>query len=292
MGFGTAEIKRISGGWAQGNKRTYTMVLQLLGGATDKYNGVGAMLANGVPRIWDAFDPDGTGAYGDDRSFCVSKTFEQPDPVNKGSLFLVTCQFETLTREQKKRIDHPLDRPAEISDGANIFTRFCDKDTSGNAILNKANQPFDPPVEADDARLAVTVTRNFAERLNSLAYINRVNDTEFLGGAAGTVKIQDFQQTRKIEEYGEGDEAEEIEYWEVTVVFEYNPDGWQKSTLNAGRYQLAADGSLDQTDVRDDPWPLDNSGQFIDSASLPGAETYVDSDVYYEANFDSIGLFA
>lgn len=300
MAFGPAKLLDVSGGW-QGTKRLYTMKLRVLGdnAAVDGYNPIGAMTASGVPKVWrDCFDP-GNGGTIDDRAICVSKTFSKPAPLAKWALYHITCNFETLTREQQKRTQHPLDRPAEITDGAGVYAVAKHLDINRRPILNGAKQLFNPPCQFDEARGTITVTRNLPARLDKRAWINRVNSDAFDIYDPGELKIQDIQQVRRIEEFdlnGDGN-PDEVEYWEVSVVIEElpisdeNPNGWQPSFLNAGRKQLSG-GIIDRSDIRDPSWPLTAAGAFIDEADLPDDANYIDVEAYRTAAYSGMGLFA
>lgn len=298
MAFGQAEAVDVQGNWMQGAKRQYTLVLQTESNNpdVDKYNPIGALTAPGVPKIWDAFSVNGAI---DARSYCVSKSASRPDKKS-WKLWHVTCQFETLNVEQLKRTQHPLLRPAEISDGYNIVTAAKWKDRNGNAIMNKAKQPFDPPIEIEDARPVLTITRNFANRVPTFFYNNRVNSAEFQDADPG--KLRAFiTQSREVEEYdanGDGNPVQ-VFFWRATGQFEYREEGWQPSVLNAGLNQLTGgllkritEGLVANAPPVADPWPLDNNGAAITAANLPASAVFLDFDVLYEADFNNIGFFA
>lgn len=295
MAFGAAELIDVVPTWSQGSKRQYTLVLRVLADESDPEadckspNSV--LKATNVPKIWSEFETTTWGgASTDPRAYCVSKTASRPDKAS-WRLWHVTCQFETLTREQKKKSQHPFDRPAEITDGASIFAVAKHIDINGVPILNGAKQLFNPANEADEARATLTVTKNLAARLDKNVYINRVNSDSFDQYSAGFLKIQDIQQVRRIEEFDANgdDNPVEVEFWEVSVVMEGNPDGWQLSALNAGRKQLNG-GVIDNSDVRDPAWPLSAAGAFLLESTLPGSSNFIDADIYRTANYASMGL--
>lgn len=274
--------------------RTATLILRCIN--EDANVGPQAVMGMaGVPRIWDTY---ANGSEADDRLFCISKDAKRRNSPKDKKLWFVTCQYQTLTPTQKERKKNPLQRRPEVSTGGSIFSAICDRDIFGEAILNTAGVPFDPPAERDDARIALTVTRNFpgtydTPAIDTFAWINRVNSTAWRGAGAEEVKIMDIQQTFESEEFETAGIALEVEFWRSTVFFEYNPHGWQLELENLSRMELDANGDLDVDNARAVPYPLDQQGRFItDPSTLPGAAITVDRKRYFTANFNQLGLFA
>lgn len=290
----------------QGSRRAYNMVLLVQFDdsqpVVDGSSPNAVLFYSGAPKIWlSTFttQPFGGTSF-DARAVCTSKRAFRPNKKSK-RLWYLACTFETLTAQQKKLGQHPLDRPAEITDGASVYAVAKHVDIEGVPILNGAKQLFNPPIELDEARGIITVTRNLADRLNKRDWINHVNEDAFDIYSAQELKIQDIQQSFHVEEFDENGDgnSEEAEFWRVSVVMEEkpisdaNPNGWQPSVLNAGRKALKADGTLNKSDVRDPPWPLTTSGEFIDESDLPDDANTIDiTKAYPTAVYGNMGLFA
>lgn len=263
--------------------RKYTQILQLE--SDDQNDGPGlALRAPGVPAIGD------THAFGsefDDRAYLISKTTGR-DKETK--IYTVTLQYTTLDREKLKKFDHPLDRPAEISSTYRNITAICERDINGNVIDSSAGQIFDPPAEREDARKVLTVTRNFSLYNGGFAFMNRINSIAYLGAAAKTLRVTRFDEDRVIEEYGPEGSALQVEYWKRTVAMEYKPDTWTKQLLDAGTLDSTGAKLLVNGMTVTEPVKLNGAGAVLNPQS--GAPTFLSFDVYFTANFDSMGLFA
>lgn len=123
---------------------------------------------------------------------------------------------------------NPLNEPVDIQWSFEQFQKITDRDINGTAILNSAQDPFQEPVEIDDSRPVLTVTRNEASFNSALAYQYRdaVNSTYFYG-EAGTVKVSNISSTRQFDQ--------QIGfYWKTTYAFHFNPMGWDKVILDQG----------------------------------------------------------
>ncbi len=86
---------------------------------------------------------------------------------------------------------NPLDMPIEVSWSLRDHETVLDTDQNGNAVLNTAGDPFDPPAVIDDPRLVMTVVRN--EQLFNIAWVlkyrNAVNSDPFAGFDPLTCKV-------------------------------------------------------------------------------------------------------
>lgn len=253
----------------------------------------------------------------DPKAYLMKKSVNMPYGHRKQTLFRVRCTYETdgsgdavtgpagsggggRGAANRRRRQDPLSRPAEITDHANTFSTVAWLDVYGNPILNGARMPFDPPVERDDARLVITITKNRAARLNSINVINHINRDPFLGAPAETLKIQEVQQNNEFEEFGDNPPIY-YEYWRTSVSLEYKREGWRTKTLNAGRYQLiTAFGQQFVAPITEglkrgatpvaDPWPLTAAGAAIPAASLPAAANAITTEHYPKLAFGSLGL--
>lgn len=285
MAFTSPTTKSIKAAIAEDGTRTYTQVIEVISDSSSDGPGL-ALRAPGVPSKWDTY---AFGSEFDTRAYLMSKEVDRPDgPDSKR--YLITLNYSTLNAQQRRWIDHPLDRPAEVSSTFKSITSICDTDTSGNAIANSAGQVFDPPIEKEDARKILTVTRNFGSYNGGLSYMNRTNSDAYLGAAVGTLRITRFDEVRAFEEYGvEGSEIE-VEFWVRTVEMEYRPEGWHKKPLDVGTKDSSGNDLLINGIPVTTPVLLDGAGAVLNPQTDP--PTYADYTVYLTANYASMGLFS
>ena len=203
----------------------------------------------------------------------------------KPELFTVDVEYSTAAAgsEEEEEPD-PLNEDAEVSWNTAAVNVVAEKDRNDNAILNKAGDAFDPPIEVERPHAVLTVTRNQASFNGStaLAYVQKVNSAVFAGGAVGTVMCRSISATDEIKN--------NIQYWRVTYEFEYAPEGWQPEILEQGLRD--ANGDPLKGDDGDDvttPVPIDSSGDRI-TTGLPSAAIFTTFNVYEETNFNSLGL--
>lgn len=155
--------------------------------------------------------------------------------------------------------EDPLSRPTVVSYSFAQFQQPVWKDVNGQSIVNSAGFYFDPPVEVDQSRLIVTMTRNepVFDPAVAVNYQDGVNSDPWYGFSAGTVKVQSITGTLE-QENGEW-------FWRVVYEFHVRWDGWTLSVLDQGLYQKGGSGQ--------NPKPCtDNSGnQLVEPALLDGA---------------------
>jgi hypothetical protein len=173
----------------------------------------------------------------------------------------------------------------------------CVYDRDGVPILNKAGDPFDPPLIIPLTIPIATVTRPLASFDPSWIadFQDHVNDSEWMGYEAGTVRCKSVTADR-IHDNDWG------WIWMQTLTFSFRPkvaaddgtvlvDGWASKVLNAGVRQL--DGSTVKQILIDgspasSPVALTSSGAYDPSdASVPN---YLTFNTLPTANFDGFGL--
>lgn len=291
MSFTQAKLISKTGTIELGGKRTYVLTYQT---TSDSSSGgaIGARLASGMPRIGDQY---ADGDDEDDRAYCTQKQVSS-DTERDYTSWTVVATFSTLTREEKKRRDHPLDRPAEIEFGFDTYEEVVITDINGEVVANSAKQPFDPPVLRDHHRSRLRIVRNEETFDGTIAqsYMNTINNATFLGGPPKTVKCSSISATRVVEEFSEDETTtEEVIYWKVTYEFQYNEKEWVKRILDAGRYELTEDANNVETWT---PIVDDNNEPVADPVFLDGAgeqsETpvFLPFDVYEYRNFNGLNF--
>ena len=219
----------------------------------------------------------------DPQSFAKSATC-RPDSGSAGKTWIVT-----VTYDNKVELDQggdgapetdPTLRAPKVSWSGAKFSKRVNKDRDGNAVLNSARQPFDPPPERDMSRRVLTITRIEADYDDSVAedYEDAVNSDTFYGRAPGKAKMDSITAHRH---YENG-----TKYWEVTYVIHFSKDGWQLEGLDIGNKYMDADGAI---------WPTDgNVKKLLDGEGGLLADdedaVYLPFDVYPEMAFASLNL--
>ncbi len=181
-------------------------------------------------------------------------------PPNTGSYWEVTVKYGPYD-PQAFDSQNPLDstEKPKVSWGLSRFTKPFDQDTDGNAVLNSAGDYFDPPIELDDSRLVLRITRNEESYDPDLTnqYKDATNSDEFWDFPPDQVKLMD----RSAELQSSGDcPINDGEYWAVSYDFEIRPEGWTKQILDQGCKVLDDSGKLVNA--------TDNDGQPVNSPIL------------------------
>lgn len=190
-------------------------------------------------------------------------------------------------------VKNPLLRPPQISWGTGRMMRVAEVDNSGNAIVNKAKLPFDPPLEREEFYPTLTVTKNQAryDALDMDQYKGAVNSAVWMGKAVRTWRCEDITATQEIEEG--------VFFWRVTYQLAYKSAKWDVVVLNAGTWELDATGN-NHLRIKDSQgnfvsraYPLNNSGRKIAVSGGAFAETpiYLTFRIYTELDFKNLKLF-
>lgn len=239
---------------------SYTVVVR----TTSKLDGVQAVkAATGVPRIGDVYiDADGTVDTG---ARCKHRDVRQSDESPR--LWEVECEFGTLSQDQTRQAENPLERPTEIEVDHNEFTKPLTVDLTGKAVVNSAGQPFDPEsTQVDTSRALLRLTRNEgAFNFGLLSqYGNAVNSDVWFGFPAGSCKMKPIK--------GRLGHENNVSFWAVIYVVEVRPEGWRVEPLDAGRCELISNKLRNIKDEIDgsyisDPVPLNGVGRQLKVAA-------------------------
>jgi len=192
------------------NEHNYTLTWQVI--SDDPYESPSTVAASvGV-------------SIGDSLGFAKCKQISSDCVSDDGLQWKVTASFGKVENQGS-----PLNDPPEIQWGFEQFQRIIDRDINGTAILNSADDPFQQPIEIDDSRPSLTISRNEANFNASLAfqYRDAVNSTGFFGTGPGMVKVSNISSSRQFDQ--------QIGfYWKTTYEFHFNPQGWDKIILDQG----------------------------------------------------------
>lgn len=228
---------------------------------------------------------NGSAHPSDSGAFVTSRRAECTDGQNG---WLLTCEYSS----ERQYNEDPTADPAAISWDSEQFQKPAVFDKDGNAIVNSAGDPFDPPNMMDDSRRIVTVTKNLATVPSwILTYQDAVNSDNFtvdgVPVTAGQAKMQRVS-------VGEVQSRNGISFRPVVFEIHLQRDGWLLEPLDAGfrekagslRINILNDGDLEPPTA---PTPLDGSGAVLTN---PTAATcvFLSFSVYDTAAFSSLPL--
>jgi hypothetical protein len=167
---------------------------------------------------------------------------------------------------------------------------------SDNFIVNTAGEPPTDPPQYRAFNRVFTLTRyedNYDESLSDL-YLGRVNSSTFKGKPEYTVMCTLIDAENKYVQSGNG--LRELAL--VTYQFEYDRFGHWEDIPNVSLKKW--DGTESVAITVDDengnqmpiatPMFLDETGDVIPEDDIPGAEVWIRTYPYEEADFDTLGL--
>ena len=197
---------------------------------------------------------------------------------------------------------NPLDEPPIVRWGYTADTKIVEHDVNGVAILNKAGDKFENPVEVEDVIESFTYTFNLDHNPRDLAktFRNKINDSDWLDFFARTCRctgIEISERQSAMIPTGEPDDKK-IYYWTVTASYAIREDEWKVRILEQGYRELKGGILVDIVMLDDDgneteetakfPILLDNAG----AAQLigPKVPVFTDWDVIEQADFDGFDI--
>ena len=252
-------------------------------------------------RLETTLQSDGPYAVGSDVNLPVIGQVHPEDP----GAWCTTLSVEntedwkgwTVTADyssERELSETPTSDPAFVSWSSEQFQRPAIIDQSGNAIINSAGDPFDPPYMIDDSRRVVTVTKNLSVvPAWILTYQDAVNNDLFtVDGvtiAAGKAKMQSVTVS-------EVQSRNNTTFRTVVFSMHLEKNGWLLEPLDAGFRELnyAGDGLQNIRNPGDEelpaaPVPLDGAGRALASPS-PATAVYGSFIVYETKAFSSLPL--
>ena len=262
------------------------------------YNSSVVLALSGSTIIPDVGEP----FPGDGRSYCTKRrAILYKDKYH----WLVTCWHETVSIEEDPTTEDPV-----ISFDSAQYTRVIEKayqtgDARGaptKAILNSADDPFDPPIQQPESRTLISVTqnvRNFREEWIS-EFENTINDreTRIAGfnvgvGQARMVRINAVPKTLVREELWD------LDYWEVSFQVELDPDGYSPLKILDQGFNYIPEG--DSAGTKTKFTVLDDAGeetfanepQLLNGIGGKGSADdpkYVEYYTYWEADWRVLNL--
>ncbi len=294
-------------------ERTYERVFRV----TTDAKTVGSLevyFASGVPRMWDYYLCENEYDYG------ARVVKVQPKQTADPFTWLVTIQYSSGrvspqqakvgaspakgSQPQQQDDTDPFARPPEIRWGFSQYQRVVTKDTTGKAIVNSANDAFDPPPTVDDSRPTLTYVRNLIDPTFSpelvgtypawdpalaIAYQDAVNTDTFLGVPAGQAKVASLSAS-SVYERG-------IFYYKGNFEIHFRREGWALQILDqgyheldtvTGKYKIIVDALT--SIPKSSPTPLNGNGFAVDFNSLGAVPHYLTFKVYKELPFSALPI--
>lgn len=246
--------------------------------------------ATGIPRVGDPYAPSGTET---DTAAVVTSVTPRQNPEHP-TVWLVRVEYRTRQIDPLQANEDPLDRPAQIEWSFVPYRKVVWEDIDNNAIDSSAGEPFDPPVEIDDSRPVLRITRNESgfDPARAVEYQDAVNDAAFFGGAVGQVKVASISASNQFEAG--------IEFWRVSYEFHFRREGWALKVLDRGFLRLTAGARTLATLPAHDasggkildqpvsaPILLDGAGAPLAVGGTPQYRTF---NVYKSKDFSVLGL--
>lgn len=216
----------------------------------------------------------------------------------------VRCEFASKARDPAQAIEDPLLRPQEVQWEAAKYTKPVDKalarvaatplltpaDTENDvAPMSSSREKFLPPIERDQTRRVITVSRNVVYHDDGLAsaYEDTVNSDDVTIKsnvyAAGTLKC-DSVTGQTVYENG-------IEYVRQVITLHVSQDGWIVDKLDEGYGEIVSSKFRKITDGNgvplSAPVPLDGSGVKLATGGTPVFRRY---RIYRKAAFSGLNL--
>jgi len=164
------------------------------------------------------------------------------------------------------------------------FQKPIEVDKYGAPILNTARDPYDPPIEIDDARTILTITKRlFSFDPNwAMDHNNHLNADDFLDAPPGTVKL-------RVDSAQEVHDPELGTFWEVPLSFHFKKEGWQPQILSRGTHQLIGGKRYRIKDTNgeyvDQPVLLNEDGTKADEGSPGYFKKY---EAYFDTNLSGL----
>jgi len=295
-----ARSARIDAGTGHG----YTVKFRCM--TNTQNDGPAAIVAQlGLDNIYGQQYINGTDNFSDDYSYLTGVSVDQVG--NDGLEWIVTLNYSWYAAQTigGGASQNPLLMPIDVSWGWRDYELPVLVDIDGNAALNKAFDPFDPPLLINDPRLTMMVVRNEAQISIPLIqqYRNAINSDAWAGWppyfahVLGITPKNVFHQAIGW-------------YYQVTYEFEFitarqaqnsttpggEPTGFRFQILNQGLRALDTNNKKYHVTYRgvpvSQPVLLDDNGRELQLQATP---TFIEVHAYPELpfatfNFDPIAI--
>jgi hypothetical protein len=202
--------------------------------------------------------------------------------------------------------EDPIGWPLRIQFGGTQQSKIAYVDKDGKAVMNSADDYYDPPPEVDDSRSVLIVSRNEGihdfDFLKTEYYRDCVNDALWNGFAARQLKLG-LITTGEPQSKQVGGSI--VWYYQVNYPFSVNRDTWDSKLLDQGFTRLDGDSPpvydpvsgleiLHRVEIRDKHGQRPSAPVFLDGDGneLPTTSPVVVKDfrIYAERDFSALSL--
>jgi hypothetical protein len=210
-------------------KRTYTRGIgvttdnTLTGIISVKVAVTGFIGGRFTPYVDDDGLADPLGAYAERIS--VRQVDDDPNE------WLAVVYYSSRSPNPQQNTESPTQRTPTVKWDFVQWQRPIERDAEGFAMVNSAGEKFDPPIEIDDSRLQLTITRyetSYSPAL-ALSYKDVVNSDVFAGCQPGQVKAKPFTSDQQFENG--------VYYFAVTYVFDFRQT-WKLHIIDQGYHTM------------------------------------------------------
>lgn len=235
-------------------KRTYVQHWRAI--TDNPLIGPGEVRANAPVAIGQTYN---AGTESDSGSYCQQIAVSEDTTADDGCQWIISAQYGPFD-VMSQAPEVPFTQRPKLSFGFSEFQQVQTVDANGDAILNSAGDPFNPPLMEDVSWPIMTITRNepgFNLGLVATAK-GKINALPWFGRPAKWWRCLNIA----------GDEAQDPDgaiYFVVTYQFALNPNEWTAEVLDQGMRELNSNGErvaiLDKYGNKvTEPWPLNEDG--------------------------------
>lgn len=268
--------------------RTYTRIFRILTDTVDDST-IKIKAAFGLPKLFDKY----VTFTENDLSATVNSISVEQEDGEHGKSWKATIGYSTDAEEENE--DPTLD-PPDVSWSFAQFQTVIEKDIkTDETIKNSAGELFDTPVEKDDSRPILTITRNeeFFDPALAIEYQDTINTDTFFGFDPLQAKVSHISARQNFKNLEDGSV---LIFWKVTYVFHFNRDTWIKQILDQGHHflilneqdeEVLQEFRLDSGVITETPQLLDGNGKPLDPDDPP---FFIPFNVYRELLFAPLGL--
>lgn len=237
--------------------------------------------APGLPKMFDVFvTPEGVVVP---YMFVVAV---EPQETETPYHWEVKVRYSS---EPRTLFEDPLSRPPVVTWSTERIQRVIWDDQAGNAIVNSANEVFDPLPTIDRRLLVVNYTTNklpgdLDYKRIADDFLDHVNDAEWMTFPEKSVKFDDFRTNTFTERY--------IEYVSATYVFKIDTEYlWKFRAVDIGYNHL--EGGLLVRNVAPDgqiysnPQLLNGAGALLSNGATP---IDLEFDIHPTADFSWLNI--
>ncbi len=206
---------------------------------------------------------------------------------------------------------NPLEAPTEVAWSSATYSEPVTVDIDGNAVVNSAGQPFDPPLTQDRHPVVATIVYNSESYDPNTA----LNFQDYVNDAPATIANLENVPERmaRILEIGATQQYwEDITYWRVTVKVEINNEplwdedgdhegqGWDRRVLDQGLFEKITVGEGEEAEDKTVRMRTDDGEEVTEPLKLDGEGGKLDPQTddpvfltyktFKEADFSQLNL--